>query len=256
MNPAMNMQIHSSGHLPRRAGSVGHSCAECPTRRRCLAAELDPECLAVLGGYVTTGGPLQRGAELYRAGQPAADCFVVRSGVFKTFVVTRDGQEHVTGFHYPGEILGLSGQDQGTFRDSAVALETSSACRVPLTDLETLLRLPAAVTILTSLLRLFGQAEKRRLAEHTNLSRKGADQRIAGFLLGLGARLQSLGRDPRHLPMPMSRTDLANHLGMTLECLSRVLARFARSGLVEARRTCITLRDPDGLRDLASHVEP
>lgn len=231
------------------------TCSQCPTRRRCLGAGLDGECLNALNEAVEPSQPLQRGDTLYHAGAPADCCFVVRSGVFKTWVISRDGELHVTGFHYPGDVIGLSGCADGRFRESAVALETGTACRVPLADAARMLALPGGATVLSSLLRLVGQAERQHLDEHTNLSRSRADQRVAGFLTSLALRLGALGRDTRWLPLPMSRTDLANHLGMTLECLSRVLARLSRSGPIRAERHGIRLVDPDGLRALAGHLE-
>ena len=78
-----------------------------------------------------------------------------------------------------------------------------------------------------------------------------ADVRIAGFLVQLGERQSKLGWSDRELKTPMSRTDLANYLGMTLECLSRVLAKFGRAGLIEASRTHIELLKPEVLEGIA-----
>jgi CRP/FNR family transcriptional regulator len=63
------------------------------------------------------------------------------------------------------------------------------------------------------------------------------------------------GRSESSLPMPMSRTDLANYLGMTLECLSRVIARFARAGMITATRTQLTQHQPEQLAILAGHLD-
>ncbi len=245
------MIVQTSKAPARRAPSCGH----CPTRRHCLGAGLEGECLRALEDTVEPSAPLRRGETLYQAGEAADCCFVVRSGVFKTCVQSRDGQHHVSGFHYPGEVIGLSACASGRFLESAVALETSTACRLPVADTSRLLALPGGGGVVSSLLRLVGRAERQHLDEHTNLSRNRADQRIAGFLVNLAGRLNVLGRDSRWLPLPMSRTDLANHLGMTLECLSRVLGRLHRCGTIRAERDGIALLDPERLRSLAGHLE-
>lgn len=227
-------------------------CQECPTRRLCLAAGLEGEALTALSRCVFPGAPVQRGEALYRAGEPASGVYVVRSGSFKTVVLSNDGEEHVTGFHYPGDIIGLSGQAHGTFRDSATALETGTACHLPVEEMPRLWEAGGGA----SFMRLVGAREQLDTQGHTNLSRSAADARVAGFLVSLGARMRRRGRSEAVLPLAMSRTDLANHLGMTLECLSRVLARLASAGLITATRTSISQNDPDRLMDLAGHPDP
>ncbi len=78
--------------------------------------------------------------------------------------------------------------------------------------------------------------------------------RVAGFLIQLAARMRQLGRSDTTLSTPMSRTDLANHLGITLECLSRVLGRFRTVGLIRASRGEIELLRPAELETLACHL--
>jgi CRP/FNR family transcriptional regulator len=195
---------------------------------------------------------MNRGDYVYRAGDRASNCVVVRSGSYKTFVLSGDGEEHVTGFHFPGELMGMSGQAGGLHRDSAVALETSTACRVPLDEIPMLWRIGSG----PSLLRLMGRSEQIGAEDHMNLSRSAADARVAGFLVTLGRRMKRQGRSELLLPMPMSRTDLANYLGMTLECLSRVVARFAKAGLITATRMHVTQHQPEQLAGLAGHLDP
>lgn len=227
-----------------------NQCQECPTRRLCLADGLGSDALGALSTCVAASAPMNRGDYLYRAGDVASACFVVRSGAYKTFVLSGDGEEHVTGFHFPGELMALSGQATGLYRDSATALETSTACRVPLDQIPRLWAIGSG----PPLLRLVGQSEQLGAEEHMNLSRPAADARVAGFLVSLGRRMKHQGRSETTLPMPMSRTDLANHLGMTLECLSRVLARFSRAGLITATRTSISQNEPKRLEALAGHL--
>jgi CRP/FNR family transcriptional regulator len=227
-------------------------CRHCPTRRLCLAADLEDDAIGMLSRCVLPSAPMNRGDMLYRAGDCASHCFVVRSGAYKTFVLSSDGEEHITGFHFPGELIGLSGQAGGVYRNSASALETSTACRVPVDDMPTLWQIGSG----RSLLRLMGFREQLGAEDHMNLSRPAADARVAGFLVTLGRRMKRQGRSEYSLPLPMSRTDLANHLGMTLECLSRVLARFVRSGLITASRTRITQDQPSTLEALAGHLDP
>jgi len=222
-------------------------CRDCATRHLCLAAPLEGEALDRLERWMTPGEPLHRGDHLYRAGDAADGCFIVRSGVFKTVVADADGGEHVTGFHYPGDLIALAGQSEGHYLDSAVALDTSTACRLPLTRLPELWALGSGAQLLTVL----GRSQQHVAEQQTLLARHGAESRLAGFLVGLARRRERQGLASDRLPLPMSRTDLANHLGMTLECLSRVLSRLSRRGVIAAERREVTQKQPEALQALA-----
>jgi CRP/FNR family transcriptional regulator, anaerobic regulatory protein len=231
--------------------SAHNHCEDCPTRRLCLAAGLEQDALRELSACMRPSQPMHKGDFLYRSGDAGGDCFVVRSGSYKTFTLTPTGDEYVTGFYFPGELVGVSGLSEAERPDSAMALETSTACRLHPEDVPNFWRLGSG----QSLMRLIGQNERLGVAHHMTLSHSSADARVAGFLMNLSHRMQQQRRDHRSLPLPMSRTDLANYLGMTLESLSRVLSRLGRAGLVDAARTRVTLIDTPGLQTIAGFPE-
>jgi CRP/FNR family transcriptional regulator len=230
--------------------ATDNPCNSCPTRTLCLASGLGETALDSLAECVKPSAPLEKGRHLYREGNRADRCYVVRSGVFKTFAMTPAGEEYVTGFHYPGELLGVTGQATGRHADSAVALETSTACRVQLDDMATLWEIGGG----KSLMRMLGQSERKAAGSQINLGQVRADARVAGYLLQLSRKQQQIGRDKRILHTPMSRTDLANFLGMTLESLSRVMGRFSKAGLVTSGLGEIVIERPDDLQALALHM--
>jgi CRP/FNR family transcriptional regulator len=193
---------------------------------------------------------MSKGDFLYRTGDAANAWYVVRSGVFKTVTVTPDGEEYVTGFYYPGEILGLDGPADGSHSDTAVALASSTACSLNLADLPNIWSLGAG----DSLLRLIAEHQRNESLLRINLSQSRADARIAGFLKLLMDRTERLGFDPKTLSMPMSRTDLANHLGLTLECVSRVLSKWRRAGLIDTDRATMRILEPVALTTAAYHL--
>jgi CRP/FNR family transcriptional regulator len=77
-----------------------------------------------------------------------------------------------------------------------------------------------------------------------------AETRLAAFLIDLRDRRAGLGLPAGHLPLPMSRADIGNHLGLASETVSRLLARFRDAGLVGVRRTGVDVLDGQGLRDI------
>jgi len=227
-----------------------NGCAVCPTRIVCTARNLDDQLLDQLADCIDTSAVLQRNDYLYRLGDPGESCYVVRSGVFKTMTLSASGEEFVTGFHYPGELLGLSGQATGEHSDSAQALAASTACAIRSDDFPEIFAIGAG----QSLLRLIAEREHNDRCLENNLRQSKAECRIAGYLVVLIQRLQRLGFDGRVLPTPMSQTDLANHLGLTLECLSRVFGKWRRAGLIATEKDSITILNPKALDALTCHL--
>ena len=232
------------------AGHEARGCSLCPTRRLCLATEIVADVLPVLDACMRTSTPMAKGEHLYFEGDVAERCYVVRSGVFKTSTVRSCGDEYTTGFFFPGELMGFNGQFGGRYLDSAIALETSTVCRLLINDLPTLWSIGCG----PSLLRMVAEQQENAARQQINLCQSKADARVAGFLLEASKRLRRLGRDSAAIPTPMTRTDLANHLGITLECLSRVMSRFSKAGLIRSQRTEIQLLKPANLNSLAMHT--
>jgi len=231
--------------------SRAQGCRVCPTRHVCTARDLNGSALDELSHCIETTRALKRNDHLFRAGDRADSCYVVRSGVFKTLMVSSSGDETVTGFHYPGELVGFSGQAEGVYLESAMALTSSTACRIRLSVLDELRELGAD----TALLELLAEREQTDRLLAINLRQSKAELRVAGFLRLLMRRLERLGYSPTRLPMPMSRTDLANHLGLTLECVSRLLGKWRRAGVIRTERDLVIVCKPAELATLAYHLD-
>jgi len=225
-------------------------CLTCPTRLLCLGAGLEADGLRELGECMHPTAPQHKGEYLYRSGDPANGCYIVRSGVYKTFAINAGGEEYVTGFFYPGEVLGLPGLARGSHEESAIAIDTGTACRLKTEMLPALWSLGGG----DSLLRMLGEHDRQATIARISLSQSRADCRVARFLLELSDRMVTQGRDPLVLPVPMSRTDLASYLGMTLESLSRVVSRLTRTGLITATRSQVTVLAPEQLRTVAHQL--
>ena len=234
---------------PLRAQAHSFLCEECPTRRVCLAAGLERNDLSGLEGILTPSSPIAAQTHVYRAGDPAKQYFYVRSGMFKTYTVSAAGDEQVTGFYFPGEMIGCA-QVQSRHADFGMALETATVCALPVSNVADLCAMGLDVAFLERL----GEREAEATRHRSNLNQSRADNRFAGWLLLVTQRLSRLRLCPTRIPTPMSRTDLASYLGMTLESLSRVSARFEKSGLINAHRDHIDLLDPDRIAVMGAHA--
>ena len=118
-------------------------CKDCSLASLCLPLALNSEDMDSLDEIVKRGRPLKKGDLLFRQGDSFSSVFAVRSGALKTFSVTDAGEEQITGFHLPSELVGLSGMDSEFYPMSAQALETTSVCEIPFERLDELaLQLP------------------------------------------------------------------------------------------------------------------
>ncbi|MNZ86301.1 Fumarate and nitrate reduction regulatory protein [compost metagenome] len=232
---------------PGRAGRERINCRDCANRLHCFPANLTGRELEQLDSIILRSRPLQKGEHLFSAGEPLRQLQAVRSGTLKTYLLSREGEEQITGFHLPGEVLGLDGLGAFSHPSFAVALETSMVCSIPLARLEELAgSLPR---LRTELLRVMSQAIH---ADHQQLrlTRKAAAERLAAFLLELAQRFSQRGYSAQSFTLPMSRCEIANYLGLTSETVSRLLSRYRDKRLVEISGRQVRLTDIRRLQQL------
>ncbi|MEG2940877.1 MAG: cyclic nucleotide-binding domain-containing protein, partial [Thermomonas sp.] len=110
-------------------GSDLQFCTTCAFSHACLSQGMDKSALMDLHVLVEHVGPYHAGDVLFREGDPFEAIAAVRAGTVKTCVTDRDGNEHVQGFHFPGEVIGLNAIDGHLYPCDAVALDTVMLCR-------------------------------------------------------------------------------------------------------------------------------
>jgi len=230
-------------------GDTLRFCSTCAFSQACLAEGMDKRSLMDLHVLVEHVGPLHAGDHIFREGDPFDAIAAVRGGTVKTYVVDRDGHEHVLGFHLPGEVIGLNAIDGDHYPCNAVALDTVMLCRFSFPKIAVLAaRLPGLQKHLFRLL-------SRDIGSATLLSGDWtADQRMAAFLIGLSRRLAARGFSPSRFALTMARTDIANYLRLAPETVSRVLRRFQRDGLVSVDRREVELLGREPLESLAAPI--
>lgn len=231
--------------LPRQATN----CNSCRLSSLCFPENLPSSAVAAVSDLIRQRRPLSRGEPLFTAGGPFRAIYAVRSGSIKTSTVLANGDEHVCGFHLPGEILALDALASGTHVSTAVALETSSVCEIPYQALE---RLGAELPSIHQRLLIIMSREvylERGLSQ--TLARRSAEQRLAVMLLSLSERFSERGQSSTRFRLPMSRYELANYLGLTPETMSRVFRRLHQQALVAADGKEIEIKDLEALNFLA-----
>lgn len=245
MNILTDKQAQPQCHHDNRV-----SCSNCRLSSLCLPISLELEELDQISEVILRNQPLHKGDYLYRSGSPFTSIFAVRAGSIKSTFISEEGEEQITGFYLPGEILGMDGLNDNSYRNSATALETSAICEIPFDKLEELSQQ------IPSLQRHFFQLMSREITNDQQLisllTKGSAEQRIAALLLSLSSRYQRRQLSSTEFLLPMSRTELGNYLGLTIETVSRVLSRWQKEGFIHAERRLIKLLDVDKLKSMAS----
>ncbi len=225
------------------------NCSQCRLSHLCLPISLGVDQLDQIDEVVQRNKPLQKGERLYRAGEEFSAIYAVRAGCVKSVHISEEGEEQITGFFLPGEILGLDGLHDNLYSNTAIALETSAICEIPFNKLEGLSQQ------IPSLQRHYFKLMSREINNEQKLiallSRGSAEQKIAALLLSISSRCHFRQLSATEFVLPMSRTDMGNYLGLTIETVSRVFSRFQKDGIIASNRRLITLLNMDAIKRLA-----
>lgn len=224
-------------------------CSTCMLNSLCIPVGMPPGDIAKLDQIVTERLRVSKGGFVYHQDDEASALYGIRSGSVKTQLEDASGQVQVTGFLLPGEVVGIDGYLSVRHMTHAIAMEDTELCVVRIADVE---RVTTMVPSLNrQLRRLTSQEIVRSQQLIMSLGVLRSEQRLAAFLLNLSQRLGALGYSPREFILRMSREEIGNHLGLTLETVSRLFSRFAREHLIRIRQREVQLLDLDMLRELS-----
>lgn len=172
------------------------------------------------------GAPMSyaRNAEIYGENEPTEYLYKVISGTVRTSKILNDGRRQIGEFYLPGDLFGYEVGGQHAF--SAEAITPAKVIVVKRTAVEALAARDNEVAC--QLWAMTGR-ELQRMQEHIMLLIKTAQERVAGFLLEMAARIKSTSE----VELPMSRQDIADYLGLTIETVSRTLTLLESSAAIE-----------------------
>lgn len=225
------------------------SCRECSLFDLCFAQEVAESRRAELDRIIRRQRPLQKEGHIFHAGQQLKSVCVVQAGTIKTYRLSKEGDEIVTGFHLPGELIGLDAIGDGRHPEFAVALEDSRYCEIPYRDFHKILDESPELNELMLKLLSADMAETRELL--VVIGRMDARARVATFLVNLSRRLARRGEDGMRFRLSMDRRDLANYLSLTIETVSRTLSWMQKDGMLSVRGKLVQIEHIDSLLETA-----
>jgi CRP-like cAMP-binding protein len=196
--------------------------------------------IELMGALMTVA----RNGEIYGENEPADYLYKVVSGTVRTYKVLIDGRRQIGAFHLPGDMFGLETGDVHTFSAEAI-----TDCRITVIKRSAVMALAERDNDVARQMWKLTARELHRAQEHNLILIKSAQERVAGFLLEMSKRVAGEGA----IELPMSRQDIADYLGLTIETVSRTLSHLERSAAIAvptSRR--IVLRDRNALARLNS----
>ncbi|MDY6841533.1 MAG: fumarate/nitrate reduction transcriptional regulator Fnr [Pseudomonadota bacterium] len=221
-------------------------CHHCSLSNLCLPLAIEENDLDRLEDIVEQGRIFNRGEQIFDQSMPFRACFAVKSGAIKTSIITETGEEQVTGFFMPGELVGLDSIGTEHYACTARALERTSVCEFPVDKLKELTsKLPE---LQHHMYHLMSQEIQNSHQLSMLLSKNTAEERIAALLLSLSSRFRRRRMSPTTFSLPMARNDIANFLGLAVETVSRVFTRFQNQGIIKARGREVELLDIKALQ--------
>ena len=233
--------------------AVKQTCANCSMRRLCLPMSLASDDMWRLEKIIGVRRRVYRGEYLSRANDAFQNLFAIRLGHFKTYQVTASGMPQITGFQMAGELLGLDAIGFDRHHCNIVALEDSEVCEIPYARLEDLLG--CMPTLLHHFHRLLSKEITFEQSAMLHVGTMSAEQRLAAFLVNLASRYATRGYAANHFQLRMSREDIANYLGLSIESISRLFSKFRSHGLLKVDKREIQFLQPVKLNALADGAE-
>ncbi|QYF92705.1 fumarate/nitrate reduction transcriptional regulator Fnr [Massilia sp. PAMC28688] len=243
----------STALIPLNVPALKASCGACSMHQLCLPMGLDEKDMVRLDSIIGQRRRVARDERLYQMGEPFRNLYAIRFGHFKTLQVNAAGEQQITGFQMAGELLGMDAISGDRHHCDAVALEDSEVCEIPFAHLEDLFgQVP---TLLRHFHRIMSQEITREQNVMLLLGNMRAEQRFAVFLTNLSTRYATRGYSAQSFQLRMSREDIGNYLGLTIESISRILSRFKKQGLLAVDKRAMTILDPARMRAMAAGTE-
>lgn len=195
------------------------------------------------GDALRPGRVLPAKTPLFHQGDKAGTFYKIKSGVVMTYRLLEDSQRQITGFYGAGEFVGLT--PDRVYHNTAMTVTTANIVSVPLSNVEAN---PALKDELFK--RTCAQLEHAQSMMMT-LSKKTAGEKVAAFLIML-ARRQGVSENNMSIFLPMSRQDIGDFLGITIETVSRRLTYLKSEGVISLpSRHRVNIRDLDALKQMA-----
>lgn len=222
----------------------GH-CQTCKIRHLSIFAQLPTERLIEIQAFQPSIVSFEADETVYHQGDASLNAFTLRRGLVKLLKTLPNGRIQIVRVLRQGDLFGFDGFAGETYNHTAVPLTEIEVCRLPLSELTELKRQNSEIenAMMKRWIQHLRQAEDMML----ELGAKKAPERLASFLIRWCENTDHTG----WIPLPLTRTEIGELLGLTIETISRFLSDWKRQGLINEQSGSIQLVDVDNLSKIA-----
>jgi len=228
-------------------------CLDCSLADLCLPAAFEKKDLFRFSNIVDTNIKYKANSNLYLQGNNVQYLYVIKLGSFKTHSSTVSGSQHIHDFLLPGELVGLESLAGRVALNTATATEDSVVCQI---DYPQLVALRQELPRLSDFsVRVYGEALALSQSMLGCIAKPSAAPRVACFILIMLGRTMRVKPESNELYLNMSRKDIACHLGLAVETVSRSFAKLVSWGYISKNKRLIQILDIEGLQLCATNTE-
>lgn len=189
--------------------------------------------------YVFKTIALRKGETLYRLGEPFSRIFVVKGGLLKSLTAS----DYVYDFYFQGDLLGVDGVETEHYALTLVALDDTQICAF---EFDTFFKKAMDMPILMKeLVKLMGQ--QANVPIHQSLLHQDAEHRLCSFIWRLSQTKKKFGFSETTFPLLIRYKDIANHLRLSVETISRLTASLEKQGILSIKNKMVNIHDVQAL---------
>lgn len=215
--------------------NLGLDCTDCEIKGQSMCSALEAEEFDALERIGRTQGYSAK-TTIFEQGRDAGFVYNLTAGTLRLSKLLPDGRRQIVGFAMPGDFLGLDFEPTHSFTaDSLTPAKLCQFSRIGFNDM-----LDEKPRVLRRLMTMASHELAMAQEQMVVLGRRTAEEKIAAFLVGMRNRYARIHGPSVHVPLPMTRLDIGDYLGLTVETVSRMMTRMARE------KTIVIV--PDGVR--------
>ncbi|MCZ2720741.1 cyclic nucleotide-binding domain-containing protein [Marinomonas sp. 15G1-11] len=197
---------------------------------------------------------IKKGEMIFRQGEAFQYIYIILSGTVKTYTISQSGEEQITSFYYPNDLVGLNSIDSDTYPDFAKALETTSFYKIAFNQLEELDR--KTPNLKNNLFKIMSHQIHENQHVISQVGKVQSERRIASFLLNVASRYERQNGIGHPFKMPMSRNEIGNYLGLTVETVSRAMTKLHKKECIYIEGKHVTILNLNMKEDEKSFLSP
>ncbi|MGM0481489.1 MAG: helix-turn-helix domain-containing protein [Pseudomonadota bacterium] len=221
-------------------------CNQCCMQSICVPAGLISTDIERLDKSSREPHVYNKRTMVYSPDQPMQSLFAIKSGSVKCYTIDCDGRQQITSFHLAGDIIGMESIAKGAAVTYCEALETSMLCEIKLNRLFA----QDFSGVDKNLLQLLSKRLVQRNAHYLSVVNTSAEQRVASFILAISEHFHEHGFSRYEFRLPMTRTDIANYLGLAVETVSRIFTSFKQQGVIDTQQAMLKIKNSTALEEL------